>query len=84
MFLRNMLQSFIEREREREKKKLPYNVIEVFFILSPRMQQSVRRHSAAMFIEVTHENFFELKALSGSLGCNFLKTTENETIKMTH
>jgi len=27
--------------------------------------------------------FFYLKALSGSVGSNFSKTTENETIKMT-
>jgi hypothetical protein len=32
---------------------------------------------------MTHEDFFYLKALSGSLGSNFSKTTENETIKMT-
>jgi hypothetical protein len=30
-----------------------------------------------------HEDFFDLKALSGSLGSNFSKTTENKTIKMT-
>jgi hypothetical protein len=30
-----------------------------------------------------HEDFFDLKALSGSTGSNFWKTTENETIKMT-
>jgi len=34
--------------------------------------------------EMTHEEFFfYLKELSGSLGSNFSKTTENETIKMT-
>jgi hypothetical protein len=32
---------------------------------------------------MTHEYRFYLKALSGSLGSNFSKTTENETIKMT-
>jgi hypothetical protein len=30
-----------------------------------------------------HEEYFYLKALSGSLGSNFSKTTENKTIKMT-
>jgi hypothetical protein len=30
-----------------------------------------------------NEDFFYLKALSGSLGGNFSKTTENENIKMT-
>jgi len=30
-----------------------------------------------------HEDFFDLKALSGSLGSNFSKTAENKTIKMT-
>ena len=30
-----------------------------------------------------HKDFFDLKALSGSLGSNFSKTTENETIKVT-
>jgi hypothetical protein len=33
--------------------------------------------------EMIHENFFHLKALPGSLGSNFSKTTVNETIKMT-
>jgi len=33
--------------------------------------------------EMTHEQFFYLKELSGSLGSNFSKTTENETVKMT-
>jgi hypothetical protein len=32
---------------------------------------------------MTHEDFFYLKALSGSLGSNFSKTTENEAVKMT-
>jgi len=32
---------------------------------------------------MTHEDFFYLKELSGSLGNNFSKTTENETVKMT-
>jgi hypothetical protein len=32
---------------------------------------------------MTHEDFFDLKALSGAFGSNFSKTTENETIKMT-
>ena len=33
---------------------------------------------------MTHEDFFlYLKELSGSLGSNFSKTTENETVKMT-
>ena len=33
--------------------------------------------------EMTQEDFFYLKALSGSFGSNFSKTTENETVKMT-
>jgi hypothetical protein len=33
--------------------------------------------------EMMHIYCFYLKALSGSLGSNFSKTTENETIKMT-
>jgi len=33
--------------------------------------------------EMTHEDFFYLKELSVSLGSNFSKTTENETVKMT-
>jgi len=32
---------------------------------------------------MTHKDFFDLKALSGSLGSNFPKTTENETVEMT-
>jgi hypothetical protein len=32
---------------------------------------------------MTHKDFFYLKELSGSLGSNFSKTTENETVKMT-
>ena len=32
---------------------------------------------------MVHGEFFDLKALSGSLGSNFSKTTDNETIKMT-
>jgi hypothetical protein len=32
---------------------------------------------------MTHEDFFDLKALSGSPGSNFSKTTENEAVKMT-
>jgi hypothetical protein len=32
---------------------------------------------------MTHEDFFNLKALSGSPGGNFSKTTANEAVKMT-
>jgi hypothetical protein len=35
------------------------------------------------FNEMIHEDFFDLKALSGSLGSNFSKTAENKTIKVT-
>jgi len=33
--------------------------------------------------KMTHEDFFYLKALSGSFGSDFSKTTENETVEMT-
>jgi len=32
---------------------------------------------------MTHEDFFDLKPLSGSLGSDFSKTTENETVEIT-
>jgi hypothetical protein len=32
---------------------------------------------------MTHEDFFDLKALSGFPGSNFSKTTENKTVQMT-
>jgi hypothetical protein len=36
------------------------------------------------FNEMMQEDFFYLKALSVSLGSNFLKTTENKTVQMTN
>jgi hypothetical protein len=32
---------------------------------------------------MTHEEFFDLKALSGSPGSNFSKTTKTEAVQMT-